>query len=104
MSSAAGSPDGGDARPQTRPSAGQVDAEGEDAVDELPGGVAEQGEVLEVELRLLDELLPLRACDRRERAFAHRAGTGTEAVEHRVDIEFVVGHASNVVLCPETFV
>jgi hypothetical protein len=79
-------------------SAGQVDAEGEHTVDELPRGVGEHGEVLEVELRLPHELLALRAGDRRERAFTHRVGAGPEAGEHRVHIEFVVGHAPNVAI------
>ena len=69
----------------------QIDRQGEDAVLERPRGIADDREVLEVELRLLDEPLPLRTRDRRERAPSHGVGTFTETGEHRVDVE-LIGH------------
>ena len=54
--------------------------------------VADDREVLEVELRLLDEPHALLARDRRQRPVLDRRGPLAEAREHRVDIELVVGH------------
>ena len=54
--------------------------------------VADDREVLEVELRLLDELHALLARDRRQRPVLDRRGALAEAGEHRVDVELIVGH------------
>src|SRR5215475_4795010 len=72
-------------------SAAEVDPQGEDAVGELPAGVADDGEVLEVTLRLLHEPLTLGTGNRRQRAIAHRGGSFSEPGDHRVDVE-LVGH------------
>ena len=48
-------------------------------------------EVLEVELRPLEELLTLRPGDRRQRPPLHRVGPLAEPLEHPVDVELIVG-------------
>jgi hypothetical protein len=67
----------------------QVDAQDEDAV--LDGGrrVADDGEVHEVLLRLLEEAATLFATDGRQRPPFHGGGPLAEAGEHRVDIKAV---------------
>ena len=54
-------------------------AQHQHAVLDRRHGVADDGEVLEVGLRLLDELLALLPRDRRQRAPLHRCGTVAEA-------------------------
>src|SRR3546814_9059324 len=55
----------------------------EDSVDQLRCGVADDGEVLEVDLRLLDEAAALLAGDGRQRAVADGRGAIAEAADHR---------------------
>lgn len=69
----------------------EVHAEGEDPVGEVPGGVADDGEVLEVALGLVHEPLTICAGDRRERTITHRGGAFAEPGDHCIDIQFV-GH------------
>ena len=52
----------------------EVDAERQDAVLDRRFGVPDDREVLEVELRLLEERLSFLAGDGRERALLHRSG------------------------------
>src|SRR3546814_7706850 len=54
-------------------------------------GVADDGEVLEVDLRLLDEAAALLAGDGRQRAVADGRGAIAEAADHGVDVEWL-GH------------
>ena len=77
------------AQPRAEVAGLQVDPEGEDAVGELPRGVADDGEVLEVELGLGQELLALRTRHRGQRPLLHRLGPAPEPLEHRVDIQFI---------------
>src|SRR3546814_17852075 len=63
----------------------------EDSVDQLRCGVADDGEVLEVDLRLLDEAAALLAGDGRQRAVADGRGAIAEAADHGVDVEWL-GH------------
>src|SRR5215207_2830697 len=72
----------------------QVDAEHQNAVLDGALGVADDGEVLEVDLGLADELHPLLAGDRRERPPPHGLGAVAEALQHRLDVERV-SHGSN---------
>lgn len=65
----------------------QVDPEGEDAVLEFGHGVADHGEVHEVDLCLFAEALTLGALDRREPSLSHGFGPGAEAVDHGLWIE-----------------
>ena len=68
----------------------QVDTQREDAVDQLCFGVGDDREVLEVVLRLLDELHPFLAGNGWERALLDGHRTIAETSEHCVDVEF--GH------------
>ncbi len=70
----------------------EVDGQRELAVDEHPLRVADHGEVLEVELRALEELLTFGAGDGRHPALLHRCGTLAKSCEHFVDVELIVGH------------
>jgi hypothetical protein len=58
-------------------------------------GVADDGEVLEVELGLLHEALTIRSRHGREWALTHCGGTRAKALQHRVDVE-LVGHDANL--------
>ena len=69
----------------------QVDAQHQHPVDQLPGGIAEHGEVLVVELGLGEEVLPLGAPDRGQGAVADGPGPLPEPGDHLVDVE-LVGH------------
>ncbi len=65
----------------------QVDAQGQDAVDQLGLGVADHGEVGEVALGLLAKAHPLGALDRRHAPRPHRLGPLLEAHDHFLGIE-----------------
>src|SRR5262249_23704346 len=80
-------------RPLTT-SARQVDAKREDAVGELPGRVADDGEVLEVELGLGDELLALGPGHWWQRPLLHGLRPFAEPRQHRVDIQLIAHGAS----------
>ena len=58
-------------------------------------GVADDGEVHEVLLRLVEEARALFAADGRQGAALHGGGTLAEAGEHRVDVEGL-SHARTV--------
>ena len=73
----------------------KVDSKGEDPVVDRRGGVAEHGEVEEVELGLLDELLAFGAFHGRKPAAAHGLGALAEPFDHRLDIE-LIAHAESV--------
>ena len=82
-------------RAEARRQPDEVDAQREHAVGEVPGGVADDREVLEVALRLVHEALALGTGDRRQRAVAHRGRALAEPGDHRVDIE-LVSHTWNL--------
>ncbi len=67
----------------------EVDAEGEDAVFDGGGGVAQHGEVLEVQLRLFHVALAGLAFERRQAPFTHRVGAVLEPLDHRLYIQSV---------------
>src|SRR3546814_17330700 len=74
----------------------------EDSVDQLRCGVADDGEVLEVDLRLLDEAAALLAGDGRQRAVADGRGAIAEAADHGVEVAWL-GHCTtlpNAILRP----
>lgn len=73
----------------------QVDGERQHSIINLCIGIADDCEVLEVELRLLDETRPLLTGNRRERPVLHRMGPVTESLEHCVEVESV-SHASTL--------
>jgi len=66
-----------------------VDPQDQHAVLQRPVGVADDGEVLEVGLRLVEEPLPLGPGHRRERALLDGGGPVAEPPDHRVDVERV---------------
>ena len=61
----------------------------------LADGVADDGEVLEVVLRLLEERRPLLARDRRQGPVAHRCGPVAEPLDHRFDVELVAHRSTS---------
>src|SRR5690606_22923269 len=67
----------------------EVDPQGEDPVLQRPLGVADDGEVHVVDLRLADELQALRPRHRRQGAVADRLRPVPEALDHRLDVERV---------------
>src|SRR5690242_20941922 len=67
----------------------EVDAQHEHAVVELPRRVADDREVLEVGLRLLDEAFAIGTGDRRQRTVAHGCGPLAKTRQHGFDVEFV---------------
>ena len=70
----------------------QVDLQGEESVLEGGGGVADHGEVHEVDLCPLDEAFLVRAGDGGEGPALHRLGPFLEALDHCLGIE-LVSHA-----------
>src|SRR5690606_19317650 len=63
------------------------DAKDEVALFDRPAGVGYEGEVGVVGLLLIQELLPLRAGDRRQRALLHRLGPRFVTGDHRVYVK-----------------
>ena len=78
----------------------QVDPEGQDPVLERSLRIADDGEVLVVELGLLHEAAPLRPLDRWDATAADGAGPFPEALDHRADIE-LFGHGPRLGGGPE---
>src|SRR5688500_17267002 len=68
--------------------ASKVDAKDEDAVLDRGLGIADDGEILEVGLRLGDEQLTFLTCHGRKRALLHRRGAVAESLQHLLDVEF----------------
>src|SRR4051812_8062740 len=60
----------------------EVDGQRQDPVVQRRSGVADDGEVHEVALRLLEEARPLLAGDGGQRTVLHRLGTLLEALDH----------------------
>lgn len=75
----------------------QVDAQGQHAVDQIGFGIADHGEVLEVGLRLGDELLAFLAGHRGEGAPLDRGGSLLESNDHLLGIELC--HAVESIRC-----
>ena len=65
----------------------QIDAEDQDAVLDRAGGIADDGEVLEVGVGLVQERLAFGAGDGWKWALLDRGGALTESGDHLVDIE-----------------
>jgi len=65
----------------------QVDAQRQDALVDAGLGVAEHGEVLDVELRLFDEVTAHLALDGRHRTLLHRRCALLEPLHHLIGIE-----------------
>ena len=72
----------------------QIHPEDEDTVVERPGGVAEHGEVLVVDLHPLDEPAPVGAFERRDAPAAHCLGPLPESDDHGLDVELAGGLGS----------
>ena len=67
----------------------EVDGEREDTVVERGARITDDGEILEVELGLLDESGPFLPGDRRKGAILDRVGAITEPLEHCIEVESV---------------
>ena len=65
----------------------EIDAEDQDAVLDRARRIADDGEVLEVDVGLAQERLTLGAGHRRQWTFLDRGGSLTEPGEHLIDIE-----------------
>ncbi len=76
----------------------QIDAQGEDAIDQVGLGVADHGVVGEVLLGLLAEALPLGTLDGGDATGAHCLGPLAEAGHHLLGVEHLtsVGRAGSV--------